>query len=534
MGYLMFFLAAVAACLLWSATFVAAAARTERTWLRRLLVAVAIAAPLALLPLVLLTGSLEIVMRPQLSTRWFPPTLTAFLSAVVGGVWIAAAGLSIGRFTGDRVAARWPVIGLAGLFVAAKLVTVGILLILENAVAAQAPYLRIEAAQLMQANLPPVVSDADNAATLYTTAFAALEADPARKLEDGPLSSKTIDPSSEAAAELLARQANTIDVLRRAADREGCRFARDWTRPSLDMILPHLGSIRVAARLMALSARRLAAAGEMEAALGDVTAIHRMARHVGSEPILVSVLVGAAIDQIAEETLCTILPALEKSDLPLLDRPELRNLLDETPSLQAAAFGEEAHALSTYADMAADSTTWASWCRSTEDVCPSLVPRIGTVYRSFLLPSEISGYREILHRYQDLASKNETYAKTRDEAAAIEASLMNRTPGLMVSAMVPAISAVFKSQFKAKARKLALAAVVEATRKRLETGSLPEVLPSMPRDPFTEAKLLMWKQADGRLTVYSVGPDGEDDGGPPAPGVETPEGNDDVGLSIAL
>ena len=193
MGYFMFFLAAVAACLLWTAACVAAAARTERAWLRRLLAAVGMFLPLILLmPWVGLTGFLA-VSGTMPTNNWFAPTLTAFLSTLIGGVWIAAAGLSAGRFTGDRVAARWPVVGLAGLFVGAKLVTAGILLILENAVAAQAPYLRIEAAQLMEANLPPAVSDADNAATLYTTAVAALEADPALKLEDGPLTSTTVD-----------------------------------------------------------------------------------------------------------------------------------------------------------------------------------------------------------------------------------------------------------------------------------------------------------------------------------------------------
>jgi len=34
--------------------------------------------------------------------------------------------------------------------------------------------------------------------------------------------------------------------------------------------------------------------------------------------------------------------------------------------------------------------------------------------------------------------------------------------------------------------------------------------------------------------VYSVGPDGEDDGGPTAPGAEKVEGNDDVGLRMDL
>ena len=59
MGYVMFFLAVVAACLLWSATFIAAAARTERPWLRRLLVAIAaLVPPVSLLPWVVLTATL--------------------------------------------------------------------------------------------------------------------------------------------------------------------------------------------------------------------------------------------------------------------------------------------------------------------------------------------------------------------------------------------------------------------------------------------------------------------------------------------
>jgi hypothetical protein len=40
---------------------------------------------------------------------------------------------------------------------------------------------------LIQANLPPVVTDAANAASLYEPAFAALEADPIAKAQESPL-----------------------------------------------------------------------------------------------------------------------------------------------------------------------------------------------------------------------------------------------------------------------------------------------------------------------------------------------------------
>jgi hypothetical protein len=42
------------------------------------------------------------------------------------------------------------------------------------------------------------------------------------------------------------------------------------------------------------------------------------------------------------------------------------------------------------------------------------------------------------------------------------------------------------------------------------------------------------KTGDEAWLVYSVGPDGEDDGGPPPAGAEPAEGNDDVGLRLAV
>jgi hypothetical protein len=84
--------------------------------------------------------------------------------------------------------------------------------------------------------------------------------------------------------------------------------------------------------------------------------------------------------------------------------------------------------------------------------------------------------------------------------------------------------------------------LVAATRFRVATGALPESaaalvpdhITAVPLDPFTAHTPLRVKRTDdGGLTVYSVGPDGEDDGGPPARGAERPQDNDDVGLHLA-
>ena len=57
-------------------------------------------------------------------------------------------------------------IGLAGLCGMALMVAYGTLVAIDNAVTAEAVRRRLEAGSLMQANLPPAVADADNAAPL--------------------------------------------------------------------------------------------------------------------------------------------------------------------------------------------------------------------------------------------------------------------------------------------------------------------------------------------------------------------------------
>jgi hypothetical protein len=544
MGYAMFFLAVVAACLLWSAAFTAAAARTPITWLRRLLLGVAVLVPVgALVPWVVATGLLA--FRLRLETNWFAATLSCAVAALIGGVWLAVAGLSR-RVDGGPVAAAWPVVGLAGLFVIAKMVVVGILLILDNAVAARAPYLRLEAAALMQAHLPPPVPDADNAAPLYREAFARLDADAAAQAADGPLArGVAADMTGTATRDLLERHAATLDLLRAAADRDTCRFERDWTRPSFDMILPEVQSIRTAARLLAVAAVHEAAGGDAPTALRDVARIARLGRHVASEPILVSGLVGLAIDGVALDAFARVLPACTPDDAAALASADL---VGPPPSLVRSTYGEEAFGLSMFADLA-DGRLGVESLQQSFDGAPAASRPVASflhiLYRVFLLPADLDGYRRLMHRLQKQAAQPRTVAAVRAEQAALEDDIGRRRPGIVSALVLPALGAVRMQAFKAEARHAAAQALVAATRQRLAGKPLPESLdaidrewlPAVPADPYTGTALtdrapLRSRSADGDLVVWSVGPDGEDDGGPVPVGAEAVEGNDDIGLRL--
>lgn len=108
---------------------------------------------LALLPWLWASGWLafDARMRPN----WFGAVLTVALSALIGGLAIAIGGLGKTAGATTARAAQWPVVGLFAFAILAKAVSFGTLLILDNAVAAEARAMRVEAAAIMQAALPP-------------------------------------------------------------------------------------------------------------------------------------------------------------------------------------------------------------------------------------------------------------------------------------------------------------------------------------------------------------------------------------------
>ena len=556
MGYLAFFLLLSAACLLWSAACTAAAARSARPRLRSLLLVVGLALPvLALLPWLWASGWLAFGAR--IRPNWFGPVLTVVLSALVGGLSIAIGGLGKPAGTTTVRAAQWPMIGLFGLAILAKAVSFGTLLILDNAVAAEARAMRVEAAAVMQAALPPAVADAENAAILHAQAAAALAAAPDLTAADGPLGQTDPDVASPAVGALLARHAGLLDTIRRAADMPACRFPRDWTRPSIDMLLAEVQSCRTEGRLLAIAARHEAATGKPAAALADAVRLGRIGRHVGSEPILISHLVGIAIDATALSVVAEILPTLTPADAPLLDDPALRDLVASTPSLVRAINGEEAFGLSTFANFADGRDGIDCLGRLAGDPNVAILPQeepfsllidpLSAVWRAFILPADIAGYRRRFEAYRQLVTgavdQSQTWPQIQKQIDGIEAEISRAgSDGFLSRLIAPATDAVLRSQCMAVARHRAAEVLMAATRERLASGALPESidalvparLPSVPRDPFTTDAPLHLKATPEELLVWSVGPDGKDDGGPRQEGVESDTDSDDIGLRMPL
>jgi hypothetical protein len=87
-----------------------------------------------------------------------------------------------------------------------------------------------------------------------------------------------------------------------------CNFECRW-EDGVGTLLPHLGKLRSAARILRFDARRAAMNGDTSRAVEDLLAIRRIARHTAAEPITISKLVAFAVDSMA----CSEIASLSKS-----------------------------------------------------------------------------------------------------------------------------------------------------------------------------------------------------------------------------
>ena len=107
---------------------------------------------------------------------------------------------------------------------------------------------------------------------------------------------------------------------------------------------------------------------------------------------------------------------------------------------------------------------------------------------------------------------------------------------VLPSLMMPAIPWGSSADSRYEAELGAMAILLAAERHRLKTGAWPEsisaidpeILPSPPLDPFSEGDYRM-EHRDGRLVIYSIGPNQTDERGAYHPKKWTTGGPDDAG-----
>jgi len=150
--------------------------------------------------------------------------------------------------------------------------------------------------------VPALIPESRNAAPVYLHAADALV------LSDAEGEALRASKSTQASAELLAKNRTAIELTRQATALPDCRFPVHYDEENLAGILfPHLAKVRRLAEIVSAQAQAEARAGQTDAALNDVAVIFRMSEHLTPEPVLISCLTAIAIERLGDTTLAHVL-----------------------------------------------------------------------------------------------------------------------------------------------------------------------------------------------------------------------------------
>ena len=517
MSFALLWIEVLAACLLWVAMLTALVGRKGRrafvTW-----VALLCLFPLAALASVtVVTGYLKFEEGFRINYFYY---FCSLLIAFLAGVVVTLVGATRpGTPASTRAAGDWPRARLALAFLTASAVGGMTIWNMDLAARAAAEAGRTDAGAIMLSVAPPVVADDRNAAFLYQRAFDRLAADPAATRLESDSDDDLPGPNTPETAELLGRQATTLRLLRQAGGLPECRFDHDYAHPSFSTLLPELKASRTCARLLRMDARHALGRGSAPTAIEDVNATMQLSRHVGREPILVSLLVSLGIEKSAIDTLESVLPSVtqERQLAPL----HVGDVAEPRRVLRRACLGEEALGLSVFSDVAGERLGFGNLAGDPRgDVLSLDYGPMPMFFRVFFLPGELEDYRRCLNHFQQQQLGPGSFPTTAKIKADAHDELVAARAGVLSQILVPSLSRVELQTAKSEALRADALVAVAMTRYRIDHGAypdrlsllVPDYLDELPADPF-DGKAIRLVQASDRWTIYSIGPDGVDDGG---------------------
>lgn len=520
MSYGLLWIEGVVGSLLGVAAVVAVSARIRRRLWAGLFLFVALAV-LAVILGAPLAVSAVFKFGARLAENWFGYCLSLFIVVFVGAVIILWRGRRRPAPGAARAAALWPAAWLCVALLAMIMLHVMTFWNVDLAVRNDAANLRTEAGAMLLSVAPPQVEDERNAAVLYEKAFARIKQDPSLMRADSLLAQDDPDAASPAVAQLLERHAITLRLLRQASAMPACRFDHDFAHPSMSMLLPELNYCRNAAKLLALSAKHEAIAGNTTQAVDDLNALFRVGRAAGSTPVLICSLVQIGSDALGVKTLEAILPHVSRADQ--LQRLQIGDVDATRRQAQRSLFGEEAFGLSIFSDMASGRLNMTNLMSDVRPQGPNPdeladIPPIPMLLRVFVIPSDARAYQQYLESCREQVQ--EPFTPTTIEQTG-ESGVKASRHGLLTSIIVPALQRYVEQVAMDEASHATALTGVAVDRYRLDHGGafparldalVPQYMDDVPLDPFDGHPLRLVVRNDQAL-IYSIGPDLQDNAG---------------------
>ncbi len=312
----------------------------------------------------------------------------------------------------------------------------------------------------------------------------------------------------------LGKAAAALAEARKLKDLPRGRFPINYTPDGLSTFL-NSQEARDAARLLSNDVRLLAQEGKADAALDSCRAVLNCARAVGDEPTLISVLIRVALRGIAVGDTERVLAQGEPAAPGLLT---MQRVLEEEETVPLMLTGLRGH-------RAFLDRLW-NGLQSGEIKHQVIAHPVNgpKVTRERLLGISTIGIKHAraatLRYLTEVVEVSKVPVGIRAmELMELEASARSLPEGAKL--LIPAFARVASAEQRSVAQLRCAIVALAAERHRRERGAWPAkgadlvgkgLLKAWPEDPYDGA-LLRFKRLADSVVIYSIGPDGKDDGG---------------------
>jgi len=329
--------------------------------------------------------------------------------------------------------------------------------------------------------------------------------------------------------EYLADNRQALELLHKGAAIKHSRYPVDLSK-GFEALMPYLADIRTGAMLLKLEAVLHAENDKPKIAVDSIASGIGLSRSLSKEPLLISQLVRIACQALAVSTIEHVINRTEFTDEQLV---KLIGALAEAedPSAMVRAFaGEQCAGFSIFKTPSSKIITLLDETGRH----PLLLGALAiSLYRfAGLADMDAAAYLDLMNDYIN-AMQLPIYQ--RQEAVGTIKHKFDKISKIhiLLHLIMPAFSRVTTIDIRSIAQLRTARAGLAIERCRLATGKLPDSLSNLvptyldavPKDPF-DGKDLRYKKLETGFVVYSIGEDGNDDGGkekprkkvrPPAP-----------------
>ena len=375
----------------------------------------------------------------------------------------------------------------------------------------------------LQAPLPPADQ---NAAPVYTQLMQLLEEKPLH-LPDyaNSMSTRHIYTKEQIAAvqKIYDSRPDVWNLVHQAADKPQCVFARDWSLgPALTF--PEFSTVRAAGRLLETESYLLAQQGHYQEAVVNQARGFRVAQQAGSDPSIISYLVGCACDAIAltgmesilslagpNPDICAAVRQAVSANRPRLslrrglvgDMVNLANNLDagrQIAAKDALLLKKNKHA--------------AALALSQKDL-----PAFPAADQRFLQLLWKAEEADFIHNSRLLIDSADQPPSARKPAFAQPLAILHddawNPVGFMSNVLLPVLAPTYVHVDRVHTQEDVLIAAADVLAVKSRTKDFPPAQTLTTLDSFNQKPLQYRPEGATGFVVYSSGPNGDFDGGKP-------------------